>query len=63
MAKKNAELTGGKGAAPQRTGSPKKSPLHEGPAGSGSVAKSKFSKESRDSTGEKEPGKSRGPGG
>jgi hypothetical protein len=61
MAKKS-EIGGGKGAPPQQSGAPSKAPLHEGPAGSGPQAKSKFNKEARDS-GEKEPGKSRGAGG
>lgn len=47
----------------QRSGSPSKAAHHEGPAGEGPVAKSKFGKEERDSVSEKEPGKSRGPGG
>jgi hypothetical protein len=59
---KNSEIEGGKGAPGQRSGTPGKAPLHEGPAGTGAIAKSKFSKESRDSVGEKEPQKSRGPG-
>jgi hypothetical protein len=63
MAKKSDELTRGGSAPPERAGKPNKSPLHEGPAGSGSVSKSKFHKETRDSVSEKEPGKSRGPGG
>jgi hypothetical protein len=63
MAKKSDELTQGDSAPGARSGKPEKSPLHEGTAGSGPVAKSKFSKESRDSVSEKEPGKSRGPGG
>lgn len=62
MAKKSDEITqpGGPGAKSGRAG---KSPLHEGPAGAGPVARSKFNKETRDSVGEKEPGKSRGAGG
>lgn len=60
--KKNAELTKGNGP-PEKSGSPKKAAHHEGAAGSGSVSKSKFGKESRDPVGQKEPGKSRGPGG
>lgn len=47
----------------ERAGRPGKSPLHEGPAGSGEVSRSKFNKDTRDSVSEKEPGKSRGPGG
>ena len=59
---KNAEIAGGKGAPGERSGNPDRRAHHEGPAGAGSISKSKFSKESRDSAGEKEPGKSRGPG-
>jgi hypothetical protein len=61
MAKKSDELTQGDSAPPERAGKPGKSPLHEGPAGSGPIAKSKFSKETRDNVSEKEPQKSRGP--
>jgi hypothetical protein len=63
MVAKKSEITGGKGAPPQQSGSAGKAPLHEGPAGAGAIAKSKFNKEDRDSVGEKEPGKSRGAGG
>jgi hypothetical protein len=61
MAKKS-EIAGGKGAPPEQAGTPGKAPLHEGPAGAGGSAKSKFAKESRDQVSEKEPGKSRGAG-
>ena len=43
-----------------------KAPQHEGPAGKGEArvgSGDKWTKEARDSAGEKEPGKSRGPGG
>lgn len=46
----------------QRRGTPGKAAKHEGPAGSGEsrdLGNRKFNKESRDSVGEKEPGKSR----
>lgn len=48
-----------------RGGNPKRARLHEGPAGAGAVKGSKFAKEARDAAppSEKEPGKSRGPGG
>jgi hypothetical protein len=62
MAKKS-EISGGKGAPGQQSGKPGKAPLHEGPAGSGPLARSKFNKDDRDNVSEKEPGKSRGPGG
>lgn len=61
--KKNAELSQGKSAPGQKSGSPDKAPHHEGPAGSGPVKSSKFGKDSRDPVSQKEPGKSRGPGG
>lgn len=50
----------------QRGGSPSKAPHHAGEAGSGEMrdlGNRKFNKEGRDSVSEKEPGKSRGPGG
>jgi len=62
MAKKS-EISGGKGAPGERSGTPGKAPLHEGPAGAGPLTKSKFNKEDRDSVSEKEPQKSRGAGG
>lgn len=46
-----------------KAGSPVKARLHDGPMGAGDVSTSKFGKASRDSVSEKEPGKSRGPGG
>jgi hypothetical protein len=58
MAKKSVSEV--KSNPAQRSGNPNRAPKHEGPAGSGSVMRSKFSKEDRDSVGEKEPGKSRG---
>jgi hypothetical protein len=55
---------GGPGPGPGEKARVEKAPLHEGPAGAGSIAKSKFGNESRDEAGsEKEPGKSRGAGG
>lgn len=63
MAKKNAEIAGGKGAPGEKSGSPKRVAHHEGPAGAGPVSRSKFNKDDRDEVGQKEPGKSRGPGG
>ena len=63
MAKKNAELSNPKARLEQKSGSPGKTPHHEGPAGAGSVTRSKFGKEDRDPVSQKEPGKSRGPGG
>ena len=54
------------GQASQRGGSPGKRALHEGEAGVGEMrdlGSRKFNKEGRDSVDEKEPGKSRGPGG
>jgi hypothetical protein len=54
------------GQAGQRSGSPKKAAHHEGEAGAGEMRDlggRKFNKENRDSASEKEPGKSRGPGG
>ena len=54
------------GQAGQRGGTPGKRALHEGEAGSGEMrdlGNRKFNKEGRDSVDEKEPGKSRGPGG
>jgi hypothetical protein len=63
MAKKSNELVGGSGAPAERRGKAGKSPLHEGAAGGGPTAKSKFGKETRDLVGEKEPQKSRGAGG
>lgn len=59
MAKKNIDMPAGKEPA-ERSGSPDRSPHHEGPAGAGPVTRSKFSKEARDDVSEKEPGKSRG---
>lgn len=47
----------------QRGGNPSKARLHEGPAGEGPMQRSKFNKDDRDPASEKEPGKSRGPGG
>jgi hypothetical protein len=63
MAKKNTEIAGGKGAPGQKSGKPDRVAHHEGEAGAGSVSRSKFNKDDRDTVGQKEPGKSRGPGG
>ena len=68
MAKKSGSIERGSkvgyGPGPSEKKRVEKTAHHEGPAGAGSVAKSKFHKESRDEAGsEKEPGKSRGPGG
>jgi hypothetical protein len=60
---KNAELSKAKASPGQKSGSPNKTPHHEGAAGAGSVTRSKFNKDDRDPVGQKEPGKSRGPGG
>lgn len=46
-----------------RGGNVRKQALHDGVAGAGEISKSKFGKEGRDAVSEKEPGKSRGPGG
>jgi hypothetical protein len=58
-----SEVRDPSGRQAQRIGSAKKVAHHEGMAGVGPVSGSKFSKGVRDSISEKEPGKSRGPGG
>jgi hypothetical protein len=63
VAKKNAELSNPKARLEQKSGNPGKSPHHEGPAGAGPVTRNKFNKDDRDPVGQKEPQKSRGPGG
>jgi hypothetical protein len=50
----------------QRGGNPQRAPHHAGVAGAGEsrdLGNRKFNKDTRDSVGEKEPGKSRGRGG
>lgn len=53
------------GGPREREGKPGKAGHHEGPAGAGSVSRSKFNKDDRDPEppSEKEPGKSRGAAG
>ena len=63
MAKKAAAINDPSEVKGQKSGNPGKARLHDGPAGSGPVMRSKFSKDDRDAVTEKEAGKSRGPNG